>query len=114
VPFADFNVWFLDLVKKTKPRLIVAIARGAVRLLQLQMVRQLLPDVPITSECALPFLPLSVLKGQRVLIFDDSLIFGATMWEVRHYLRTRGARVTCAAYIIDRETFYGESRYPTE
>jgi hypothetical protein len=114
VPFADFNTWFFDLVKKTEPKIIVAIARGAVRLLQLQMVKQMLPETLITSEGALPFLPLSMLKGQKVLVFDDSLIFGSTMWEVRHYLRTRGARVTCAAYIIDRETFFGESRYPTE
>ena len=115
VPFADFNSWFLDLVKKTKPKIVVAIARGAVRLLQLQMVKQMLPDVIFTSECALPFFPDSMLKGQKVLIFDDSLIFGSTMWEVRNYLRVhRKAKVVCAAYIIDRETFYGESRNRTE
>ena len=115
VPFADFNPWFLDLVNKTKPKIVVAIARGAVRLLQLQMAKQMLPDVLITSECALPFLPDSMLNGQKVLVFDDSLIFGSTMWEVRNYLRVhRKAKVECAAYIIDRETFYGESRTPIE
>jgi hypothetical protein len=113
-PFADFNSWFEAVIEEVNPALVVGVARGAVRLLQLQNAHLLLGDIPVVSDHALPFLPDFVLEKKRVLIFDDSVIFGSTMSKIKDYLTRRGAIVFCASYVVDRCSFYGESRKEPE
>jgi hypothetical protein len=108
-PFSDFGDWFSAILEDTKPELIVGIARSALRLLQLQRADELAPDIPILSNYALPFLPDDDLDSKRVLLFDDSVVFGSTLDRTRQYLGARGAVVSCAAYVVDRANFYGES-----
>ncbi|MGO9113477.1 MAG: phosphoribosyltransferase [Thermoguttaceae bacterium] len=68
-----------------------------------------LPDgTPFLSHDALPFLPDADLRGQRVLLFDDSVIYGSTMARTKQYLERRGAMVSCASYSVDKASFYGE------
>lgn len=109
-PFADFSDWFRLVTEETKPAIVVGIARGAIRLLQLQNAYHVLNGVPIVSHYALPFLSDSQIKGKRVLLFDDSVIFGSTMSKIRDYLITRGGTVFCASYVVDRFSLYGETK----
>jgi hypothetical protein len=108
-PFGDFNTWFMGLVSLVKPAYIVGIARGAVRLLQLQNIQHELGDIPILADYSLPFLRDSDIAGKTILLFDDSVIFGSTLSKMREYLLARGATVFCAAYILDRFSFLGET-----
>lgn len=109
-PFPDFNDWFSSTVDEVRPQVVVAIARGGMRLLQLQDAMTSLDDgVLLVCHHALPFISDSEIHGRRVLLFDDSVIFGSTMSKTRDYLVRRGAVVSCASYTVDRENFYGES-----
>ncbi|MDI6890841.1 MAG: phosphoribosyltransferase [Thermodesulfovibrionales bacterium] len=108
-PFGDFNNWFASVIEEVKPALVVGIARGAIRLLQLQSASLLLPNTQIISHHALPFISDSEIKSKRILLFDDSVIYGSIMSEMRDYLSKRGAIVFCAAYVVDRFNFYGET-----
>jgi hypothetical protein len=107
-PFTDFNTWFAELLTQIKPAYIVGIARGAVRLLQLQNIQRVIGDIPILADYSLPFLADAEIEGKRILLFDDSVIFGSTLSRIREHLLARGAIVFCAAYIIDRCSFLGE------
>lgn len=53
--FQDFLPWFEDLVFLTKPDLIVGIARGAIRLLDLHSISIEYRSIKIVSNSALPF-----------------------------------------------------------
>jgi len=106
--FADFNGWFTSVVDETKPSLIVGIARAAIRMLQIYGPFVESVAVPTVSHHALPFLPDSAIEQSTTLLFDDSVVFGSTMKSVRDYLLSRGACVSCASYVVDRETFYGD------
>lgn len=108
--FPDFVEWFSTVLSDARPSMIVAIARGAVRFLQLHHGGALPCEMPFLSHEALPFLPASAIQGARILIFDDSVIYGSTMARVKEYLEGRGAIVFCSAYAIDRETFLGETQ----
>jgi len=108
-PFPDLKVWFSSLTKETRPDMVVAIARGAVRVLQLHRIPEEYPHLLFTSDAALPFFRNAEIKGRRILLFDDSLIFGSTMAAIYEYLSARGGSVTCAAYAVDRESFFGET-----
>jgi hypothetical protein len=112
--FNDFEAWFSEIVELLKPELIVAIARGAVRLLQLHGFEQSFLSIPIISNQALPFMDDAELQEARILIFDDSLIFGSTMSSVRTYLDNRGAKTFCASYVVDRQNFFGDMKTPTD
>jgi hypothetical protein len=107
-PFGDFELWFSSIIHDINPTLIVGIARGAIRLLQVQGIPRAFEDIEIVTDCALPFLPATDLKRRRVLLFDDSVIFGSTMSKLREYLIDRGAVVFSASYVVDRYNFYGE------
>lgn len=108
--FGDFQVWFLDLLKTVDPSIIIAIARGAVRFLQLSIDHSQLGTFRYISHHAIPFLEDNELNGARVLLFDDSVIFGSTMHSVIKELEKRRAVPICAAYVVDRRNFYGEKR----
>lgn len=108
--FPDFKDWFDCLIQDIEPSIVVAIARGAVRLLQLEDVLSGLGDINVVSDSALPFLPDSEVRNKRILLFDDSVIIGSTMSTIRDYLTQRGATVSCAAYVTDRSSFYGEEK----
>lgn len=107
--FKTFNKWFNQVVEQVKPSVIVGIARGAIRLLQLQGIEQDYPSIPIISNEALPFIPDSGINSKRILLFDDSVIFGSTMSQIRDYLIKRNAIVFCSAFVIDRFNFFGEA-----
>lgn len=109
--FADFEDWFSTIFENIKPDIIVAIARGAVRFLQLHE-EKLPKNLLFLSHEALPFLSDNELSGTRVLIFDDSVIFGSTMARVKEYLENRGSIVFCASYVVDRFNFLGERPEP--
>lgn len=106
--FTLVNLWFKEVIEETKPDLVVAIARGAVRLLQLSNSLRHITSQTFISNSALPYLPDSALKEKRVLVVDDSVIFGSTMARIREYLFSRGASVFCASFCVDRMTFFGE------
>lgn len=108
--FGDFQVWFLDLLKTVDPSIVIAIARGAVRFLQLSIDHSQLGTFRYISHHAIPFLEDHELNGARVLLFDDSVIFGSTMHSVIEELEKRRAVPICAAYVVDRRNFYGEKR----
>lgn len=105
--FADFEDWFLAIFENIKPDIVVAIARGAVRFLQLHE-KSLPKNLLFLSHDVLPFLNDNELSGTRVLIFDDSVIFGSTMDRVKKYLEKRGSIVFCSSYVVDRFSFFGE------
>ena len=106
--FTLVNLWFKEVIEETKPDLVVAIARGAVRMLQLSNSLRHIGSETFISNSALPYLPDSVLKDKRVLVIDDSVIFGSTMARTREYLFSRGASVFCASFCVDRMSFFGE------
>lgn len=106
--FTLVNLWFKEVIEETKPDLVVAIARCAVRLLQLSNSLQHIGSETFISNSALPYLPDSALKEKRVLVVDDSVIFGSTMARTREYLFSRGASVFCASFCVDRMSFLGE------
>ena len=97
--FDEFDSWFRQVLDNSQPDLIVAIARGAARLLELQSSDS---SIPLVSQHAIPFLADSEVQDQRVLILDDSIIFGSTMAEVAGYVQKRGATVSNAAYVGDK------------
>ncbi len=103
--FSGFDVWFARILQETKPSLLVSIARGAVRFLQLNAHGQISEGIKLLSHDGLCFVPESELRGKRVLVFDDSIIYGSTMGRVKEYLEARGALVFCVAHAVDRVTF---------
>ena len=106
---ASFSTWFMPLLAEIQPDLVVPVARGALRLLQLQVdTRELSRIATVATQHALPFIPDEALRTKSVLLFDDSVIWGSTLAEVREYLLRRGASVECASYVVDRHHFYGE------
>ena len=108
--FDDFLSWLREVVSLLKPDLVVGIARGALRLFELHGIRDNIASVPIVSNNALSFMADSEILGRRVLIFDDSLIFGSTMASIMNYVYERGAIPLCAAYVVDRRNFFGEGK----
>ena len=114
VVFDDFYPWFEGLIAIIKPDLIIAIARGAVRLLELHRIFSEFTSIGVFSDNALPFISDSEIKGKRILIFDDSVIFGSTMYETREYVHSRGGIPYCASYVIDRRNFLGEGKLQTD
>ena len=106
---SDFNEWFASVVKDTGPVTIVGIARAAIRLLQLHQPS--IGPLPVVSQYALPFLSENDIRRKNVLLFDDSVIFGSTMKNVRDYLLSMDAVVSCASYVVDRTAFYGHVRW---
>jgi hypothetical protein len=110
--FVGFDLWFEALVERTCPDIVIAVARGAARLLQLHGIVNGNLGIPVFSHHALPFLGQSELYGRRVLLFDDSVIYGSTMADVGDYLTGRGCLVIYAAYVADRQTFFGEGTFP--
>lgn len=107
-PFPDFNDWFASVIHETTPTMIIGIARAAIRLLQLH--RPPVGLIPIQSQHALPFVGDYDLNRKNILLFDDSVVFGSTMNDVREYLVSRGAIVSSASYVVDRTSFFGEIR----
>lgn len=77
-------------------------------MLQLHDAEELVARERLVSHHALPFLPDSHLRQARVLLLDDSVIFGSSMARLQEYLSGRGAIVFCAAYAANRTSFYGE------
>lgn len=96
--FDEFESWFREIVDQSQPDLIVAIARGAARLLELHAPEL---DVQLCSQHAIPFLNEVEVQDKRILVFDDSIIFGSTMAEVAAYVESRGGIVSNAAYVGD-------------
>ena len=87
--FGDFRPWFSSKLVEPRPSLVVAIRRRARRFMQLHPGS--LPDgTPFLSHDALPFLSDADLRGLRVLLFDDSVIYGSTMARTKEYLERRG------------------------
>lgn len=109
-PFSDFNEWFDNVCNEVDPSMIVGIARGAIRLLQMQDTIKNLGNRTLISNHALPFLDDTYIKPNKVLLFDDSVICGSTINDIRSYLLERGAKVYCASYVIDRSNFLGENK----
>jgi hypothetical protein len=107
--FPELKDWFLTLVQVRKPDFVVAIARSAIRVLQITKSDKL-KGLNLISQHPLSFLSDEELKGKTVILFDDSVIFGSTLSDVYSYLIERGAIVHCVSYVIDREVFYGESK----
>jgi len=108
-PFHDFEVWFKDLIINIEPAMIVSIARGAVRFLQLNLSPEHLSDIKHISHHAIPFIKDEEFKGAKVLIFDDSVIFGSTMNSVKRQLEEFGSIPICCTYAVDGNSFYGDS-----
>ena len=106
--FTLVNIWFKEVIEEIKPDIVVAIVRGAVRLLQLSDSLRHTIDQTFISNSALPYLPDSALKAKRVLVVDGSVIFGSTMARIREYLFSRGASVFCASFCVDKMSFLGE------
>ncbi len=106
--FSGLKQWFVSLVESIKPDLIVGIARGAIRVLQIEDIDKIINDIPIISNHALSFFSDEDIRQKKVLLFDDSVIYGSTLSSVRKHLINRGAIVFCASYVIDREEFFGE------
>lgn len=112
--FEDFPGWFDDVVRLINPDLIVAIARGAIRLLEIHQIDENSLCKKIICDTALPFFSNSSLKNKRILIFDDSLIFGSTMANIRDYIYAREGIPFCSAFVVDRRNFFGETKSPNE
>jgi len=112
--FDDFFCWFNDMVQLIKPDLIVAIARGAIRLLELHGIDEQSISAKLICDTALPFLNDAELRKKRILIFDDSLIFGSTMANIREYLLSRNSIPFCSAFVVDRKNFFGERKIDNE
>lgn len=105
---AAFSQWFDSLVSARAPDLVVAMARGAVRFIQMAKPKSL-GSVRFVSDHAIPFLADTELSGRNVLLIDDSVIFGSTIKRVYDALRLRGAIVQCATYAVDAHAFFGRS-----
>jgi len=104
----DFPDWFAGIIEDERPALVVCMARGALRLVQLRSTKEIRGGVRVISHHALPFLSDADIRGKKVLLLDDSVIFGSSIARVRDYLSGRGAIVSCAAYVVDRTHFFGE------
>jgi hypothetical protein len=66
------------------------------------------------ADNALPFYLDHEIEGKRIMIFDDSLIFGSTMDSVRNYIQSRKGIPFCTAYVVDRRNFFGEGKLQTD
>lgn len=104
----DFRAWFSSVLSEVDPHLIVGIARGAIRLLEVHGGPGICGGRQLYSQHAIPFLSDAELLGKRLLLFDDSIIFGSILSRYHNYTTNRGAEVTCAAFAIDRTNFLGE------
>lgn len=104
-----FRPWLQALIEEMAPRYIVGVARGAIRCIQLYGPDRFPSETHFLSDAALPFISDGELKNARILVVDDSIIFGSTMARVNNYLLSRDAIVSCAAYVADRTSFYGET-----
>jgi hypothetical protein len=72
-------------IEELRPALIVAIARKGPRLDELSArfgSSIFPPNVPVVSQKALPFIDNDSLRGCRVAVFDDAVIWGSTMKDV--------------------------------
>lgn len=107
-PFSDFRSWFTEVVEETQPQVVVCIARSALRLLQIHDAFDLLKNIRVVTQYTLAFLCDSEICDKRVLIFDDSVVYGSTLAGVYDYVVARKGLATCAAYIADRAHFFGE------
>jgi orotate phosphoribosyltransferase len=101
-PLTDFADWLRGIISATQPDLVVGIARGAIRLLQLASADRHVSVPQVVTQHALPFFGPDTLSGKRVLIFDDSVIFGSTLASAYEDLRRRGALPFCASYVVGR------------
>jgi|SRR6266850_689679 len=107
--FPGFSEWLISVLEEVNPDVVVAIARGAIRLLQIHNAEpHVLCRATLVSHHALPFLDDSQLRSKTVLLFDDSVVFGSVMSRLRAYLTDRGARVSCASFAVSRSSFLGE------
>lgn len=107
-PFDDFRLWFEQVVDEVRPALVVCIARSALRLMQMHHVEDVLKDVAVVTQFTLPLLPDEAIDGRRILVFDNSVIYGSTLSGTHDYLVSRGGIPTCATYIADSASFYGD------
>ncbi len=105
---AQFDEWFQGVIDDANANTVVAVARGAIRFLQLRK-QTTKAGITFISQHAVPFVDPDVLSERPVVVFDDSVIFGSTLSAVVESLRSRGVISRCASYVVDRETFLGES-----
>ena len=85
------------------PHLVVAIARKAPRLLQLIEAAPELPSPPLglcVTEKALPFMPREFLQGRSVVLTDDTVIYGATLFRIRQELLEAGMDVSTSVLAL--------------
>ncbi len=107
-PLSGFSEWFTELISDIEPDLIVGIARSAIRLFQVSGDNPLLGGRRFISQHAIPFMNDEDLSRKRVLLFDDSVIYGSVMSKLAKYIESRGAIPFYAAYAVDRHNFWGE------
>jgi hypothetical protein len=103
----DFGAWLESLVEEVRPDLIVAISRAAPRSVELFAPGLERFGTTIISELALAFLTSEFMMNRRVMIVDDSVVFGSTMNRARLRLRELGVgddKITCAAYAVDLDS----------
>jgi len=105
--FDTFDEWYAELIDRACPDIVIAIARGAVRMLQLRGVLTEESQPQIYSHYSLPFLHDDEIRGKRVLLFDDSVIYGSTMDRVSTDLTGRGAIVIHSSFVADK-TYFGQ------
>lgn len=109
-PLADFSRWLNGVIAATRPDLVIGIARGAIRLLQLASDEEDVHVPQFVTQHALPFFQPRDLTGKRVLVFDDSVVFGSTLSNVHRELQRRGALTFCAAYVVESDSFLGTAK----
>jgi len=105
-----FRSWFEEQLKTIKPTCIVAISRAAPRLLERCYSRLDCLEVPVITDSALNFFQKASLSSHKVMILDDSVIAGSTMSRVLDKVQSLGtprSNIVCAAYIVDKDSHFG-------
>lgn len=112
VPFVrnDLRRWFERCIEVHQPGLIVGISRAAPRMLEViygyGSLRTI--GIPVVSDIALSFLQEQYLRNKKVLIVDDCVNYGSSMYRVKSRLLSMGLsdeQISCAAYAVDRDVY---------
>jgi len=93
-------------LKKEKPDYILALSRKGPRLLELLNYWGIwVSNIPIITEKAIDFIPAGVLKGKKIIIFDDIIISGTSLKNLVLFLTDKydiEIKIVCVA--IDEDT----------
>lgn len=101
-----------EVTETAKPvNYIITAARGAPRAMEWLFRNLHTLPVPVVSERAIPFIT-GELKKSNVCLFDDSIIYGSTLYDIKQQLLKQNAQVKISTLVTDEYWFEGKGKSP--